>query len=89
MITYLILASAKLIFISVFGSIRAMFPQLWSNISNGISSISSLSGFRFGLGVMDKLVGLDFLFYAIMLSFEIYVVVRLVRFIMGFFSKGG
>jgi len=87
MITYGILNVAKQVFLGIFSLVKSIFPQLWSFIQSSMTTISGSPGVAFAMGLLDKVIGLSFLFYVIALSFEVYVTIRLVRFLVGFFSK--
>jgi hypothetical protein len=87
MIIYLLLSLVKTIFLFFLASLKTIFPSLWTAVSNGLSTLSTNAGFKFGVGVMDTVLGNTFFFYFITLLITVHITIRIVRLIIGFFAK--
>lgn len=92
MITYLLGVFVKSLFVIVVTIVRTMFNAppfyLWTTVGTKIAAFLALDGVGAGLGLFDAFIGLDFMIWATGLALAIVVTLRLIRLIMGVFSKG-
>jgi hypothetical protein len=87
MITSALMQVATLIFAGIAGIMRNLFPTAFSTITDGIASLSAQPGWRLGLGIMDRCVGLDFLFMALNGFLLIVLVGGVVKAVLGVVTK--
>lgn len=88
MIIYSILVVLKAMFMSLLLGLKSMFPYLWANISSGLNIVSQKDFFKFGVGIVNLIIGNEFLFSILSLALIAHITIRIARLIIGFFSKG-
>jgi hypothetical protein len=94
MITFLIGAIVKSLFSAVVTLLvgsppvyNGIFGSFWTELSSRVATIASMDGVSVGLGIFDTFVGIDFIAWATGLAVTVVVTVRMIRLIMGLFSK--
>jgi hypothetical protein len=80
MLVYEALKLVRGLFDLFFGLAQKMFPTLWTAISSGFGILNTNDGWRWGLLLLDKILGINFLFYAINTFFTILITIALVNF---------
>ena len=88
MIIYLLGMVMRVVFEYAVGAMRLLFGDAWSKLATAVVSIKALPGVQAGIGLFDTFVGIDFLVWATGFAVLIIVTLRLVRLVMGLFSKG-
>jgi hypothetical protein len=94
MITYLLGMIVKSLFDAVLALLvgipptyNGLFGSIWITLSSKVSSALALDGAAVGLGFYDTFVGIDFTAWALGLAVTVIITIRLIRLIMGLFSK--
>lgn len=87
MITYALMQVATWVFALIAGLMRNLFPTAFTTITNGIASLSAQPGWRLGLGIMDRCVGLDFMFMALNGFLLVVIVGGVVKAVLGVVTK--
>jgi hypothetical protein len=87
MITYAIAMVVKGLFLTVVFVVRTLFGTAWTVLGTKVSGVLALEGVSAGLGLVDLFVGLDFIVWATGLAVTVVITIRLIRLIMGVFSK--
>lgn len=88
MITYLLGLGVRSLFDLVIGAVRMLFGSAWSNLASNVHNFLMLDGVAAGLGFVDTFVGIDFMVWATGLAVSIVITTRLIRLVLGLFSRG-
>jgi hypothetical protein len=88
MITFLIGMVLKTMFDGVILVVRTLFGSLWTGLASRMVTILAMPSVGVGLGLYDVFVGIDFTVWGLGLAVTIIVTTRLLRLILGLFSKG-
>ena len=88
MIVYLIGMIVKGLFTTVIGLMRLIFGTVWTTLSSKVTEVLVLPGVGAGLGLFDAFVGIDFIAWAVGLAVTIVVTWRMMKIVIGLFSRG-
>jgi hypothetical protein len=87
MITFLIGSIVKTLFGTVVALLKGIFGSFWTELASRAATIAGLDGVSVGLGIFDTFVGIDFIAWATGLAVAVVLTVRMIRLILGLFSK--
>jgi hypothetical protein len=94
MITFLIGSIVKSLFTAVVvllvgtpPTYSGLFGAFWTELASRVATVASMDGVSVGLGIFDTFVGIDFIAWATGLAVAVVLTVRMIRLIMGLFSK--
>jgi hypothetical protein len=87
MIVYSIGVVVKALFVGVLFLVRGLFGTIWTTLASKVTSVLQLPGVGVGLGFVDMFVGLDFIAWATGLAVTVVITIRLIRLVLGLFSK--
>lgn len=87
MIVYLLGLAVKALFLVVVVTVKTIFAPVWASVTSKTVAFLALDGVGAGLGLFDAFVGLDFIIWATGLSVTIIITIRMIRLILGLFSK--
>lgn len=88
MIVYLIGMIVKGLFTTIIALMRTIFGSAWTTLSTKVTDVLSLPGVGVGLGLFDAFVGIDFMAWAVGLAVTIVVTWRMMKIVIGLFSRG-
>jgi hypothetical protein len=88
MVTYLIGLGVKTIFAAAVLLLKTLFGDLWTSAIESITTFLNFSGVQLGLKFYDLFVGVSYTMWAIGTLITIILTVKLIRLIIGIFSKG-
>lgn len=88
MIVYLIGMIVKGLFTTIIGLMRVIFGSAWTTLSSKVTEVLALPGVGVGLGLFDAFVGIDFIAWAVGLGVTIIVTWRMMKIVIGLFSRG-
>jgi hypothetical protein len=86
-IIYAIGLVVRTLFIGVVSLVRALFGSVWTTLATKVSEFGGLPGVGTGLALVNMFVGLDFVVWATGLAVTIVITIRMIRLILGLFSK--
>lgn len=87
MITFLLGSIVKALFIVVVSLVKTIFGSFWTELASRAATIASMDGVSVGLGIFDTFVGIDFIAWATGLAVTVVVTIRMIRLMLGLFSK--
>jgi hypothetical protein len=87
MITYLLGVVMKAVFLAVVGAMRLLFGKAWTDLGTYVESVKALEGVGVGVKFVDMFVGIDFIVWATGFAVMVVITVRIVRLVMGLFTK--
>lgn len=94
MITFLLGSIVKAMFTGIVALLvgtpptyNGLFGSFWTELASRAATIASMDGVSVGLGIFDTFVGIDFIVWATGLAVTVVVTIRLLRLILGLFSK--
>lgn len=88
MIVYLLGLAVKSFFVVVVTLVKSLFGTAWTYAADKVTSLLSMDGVHFGLGLYDTVVGIDFTAWAVGFAVFIIITIRVIRLLIGLFSKG-
>jgi hypothetical protein len=88
MIVYMLGTVMRVVFEYVVGAMRLLFGDAWGFLATRVTGILALEGVQAGIALFDTFVGVSFVSWATGFAVLIIVTLRLVRLVMGLFSKG-
>jgi hypothetical protein len=87
MITWLLGTVVKAVFLAVVITLRGIFGKVWTDLAGYVTTMKSLEGVGVGVKLFDMFVGIDFIVWATGFALFIVITIRIVRLILGVFSK--
>lgn len=87
MIVYLLGVVVKSVFVFFIGAVRLLFGEIWVELAAKVSAFVALEGITVGLAFVDLFMGIDFIVWATGLSVLVVITIRVIRLIIGVFSK--
>lgn len=88
MITYMLALAVKSVFVAVLALVKVLFGSVWTTLAEKAGAFVALPGVEAGLGLFDAFVGIDYIVWAVEVALLIVVTMRLIRLVIGIFSKG-
>jgi len=87
MITWLLGTVVKAVFLAVVITLRGIFGKVWTDLAGYVTTMKSLEGVGVGVKLFDMFVGIDFIVWATGFALFVVITIRIVRLILGVFSK--
>lgn len=89
MITALLLGLIRTAIQGVYLVLTTLLSTVFSNYNSAMSAITSSTAMRVAAGIIDTIVGWSFFTGWVALALIVLPLVKLAKYIIGFFTKGG
>lgn len=87
MIVYLLGLTVESVFIAIVFVLKTIFGSLWTGGIDKITTFLNFSGVQLGLKFYDLFIGISYTMWAIGTLITIAITVKIIRLIIGIFSK--